>query len=70
MQAAALLDSTAAPAFLVYTSDHGENLPSDHNGVSIHLGPCTTIEDGTVPSFALWNEAMSARSTRRFRARR
>jgi glucan phosphoethanolaminetransferase (alkaline phosphatase superfamily) len=66
MQVATLLDSTTAPAFLVYTSDHGENLPSDHNGVSIHLGPRTTIEDGTVPAFALWNEAM-ARS--RFPAR-
>jgi glucan phosphoethanolaminetransferase (alkaline phosphatase superfamily) len=55
---AGLLDAASAPAFLVYTSDHGENLPSDHNGIAIHLGPRTTSEDGTVPSFVLWNKAM------------
>jgi glucan phosphoethanolaminetransferase (alkaline phosphatase superfamily) len=59
LQIAALMDSTSAPAFLVYTSDHGENLHSDHNGVAIHLGPRTTIEDGTVPSFVLWNRTMA-----------
>ncbi len=56
---AAILDSTSAPAFLVYTGDHGENLQSDHNGVAAHLGPRTTVEDGTVPSFVLWNQAMA-----------
>jgi glucan phosphoethanolaminetransferase (alkaline phosphatase superfamily) len=62
LKVAALLDSTSAPAFLVYTSDHGENLHSDHNGVAMHLGPRTTIEDGTVPSFVLWNQAMAKTS--------
>jgi glucan phosphoethanolaminetransferase (alkaline phosphatase superfamily) len=60
LQFAALLDTTPAPAFLVYTSDHGENLHSDHNGVALHLGPRTTVEDATVPSFVLWNAAMAA----------
>jgi glucan phosphoethanolaminetransferase (alkaline phosphatase superfamily) len=59
LEIADLLDTTSAPGFLVYTSDHGENLPSDHNGIAIHLGPRTTREDGTVPSFVLWNEAMA-----------
>jgi glucan phosphoethanolaminetransferase (alkaline phosphatase superfamily) len=59
LEFAGLLDATSAPAFLVYTSDHGENLPSDHNGIAIHLGPRTTSEDGTVSSFVLWNEAMA-----------
>lgn len=57
---ARMLDATEAPAFLVYTSDHGENLRSDHNGLLYHLGPRTSIKDGTVPSFALWNEAMAS----------
>jgi len=59
LQVAAILDAAPAPAFLVYTSDHGENLHSDHNGVVAHLGPRTTQRDGTVPSFALWNRAMA-----------
>jgi glucan phosphoethanolaminetransferase (alkaline phosphatase superfamily) len=59
LEFAGLLDATSAPAFLVYTSDHGENLRSDHNGIAIHLGPRTTSEDGTVPSFVLWNKAMA-----------
>jgi glucan phosphoethanolaminetransferase (alkaline phosphatase superfamily) len=54
----ALLDATPAPAFLVYSSDHGENLPSDHNGVTLHLGPRATLKDGTTTSFVLRNKAM------------
>jgi glucan phosphoethanolaminetransferase (alkaline phosphatase superfamily) len=57
---AQILDTTASPAFLVYTSDHGENLRSDHNGLLYHLGPRTSSKDGTVPSFVLWNQAMAA----------
>jgi glucan phosphoethanolaminetransferase (alkaline phosphatase superfamily) len=56
---ATILDSTAAPAFLIYVSDHGENLPSDHNGLVTHLGPRTSIRVGTVPAFVLWNKAMA-----------
>lgn len=59
LEVAAILDSTAAPAFLIYVSDHGENLPSDHNGLMTHLGPRTSIAAGTVPAFVLWNKAMA-----------
>jgi len=59
LQVATILDHSAAPAFLVYTSDHGENLPRDHNGLWAHLGPRTSTEDGFVPSFVLWNKAMA-----------
>lgn len=59
LDVAALLDATTAPAFLIYTSDHGENLPSDRNGLQGHLAPRTSIEDGTVPAFVLWNKAMA-----------
>jgi glucan phosphoethanolaminetransferase (alkaline phosphatase superfamily) len=59
VELAQMLDSTLAPAFLVYTSDHGENLHSDRNGMFMHVGPRTSVEDGTVPSFALWNKAMA-----------
>jgi glucan phosphoethanolaminetransferase (alkaline phosphatase superfamily) len=59
LDVAALLDSVSAPAFLIYTSDHGENLPSDHNGLQGHLAPRTSRQDGTVPAFVLWNEAMA-----------
>lgn len=55
---AKLLDASKVPAFLVYSSDHGENLPGDHNGVLIHLGPRATLRDGTTTSFVLWNAAM------------
>lgn len=54
-----LLDSFSAPAFLVYTSDHGEDLPGDPSGQMLHLGPRTTREVGTVPSIVLWNRAMA-----------
>jgi len=59
LQVADILDLTASPAFLVYASDHGENLPSDHNGLQIHLGPRTSVQDGTVSAFVLWNKAMA-----------
>lgn len=56
---ASILDSVSAPAFLVYTSDHGEDLPGDPSGQMLHLGPRTTREVGTVPSIVLWNRAMA-----------
>ena len=59
-QLAALLDQTTVPAYLVYSSDHGENLPRDHNGVLLHLGPRATLRDGTTTSFVLWNAAMAS----------
>jgi glucan phosphoethanolaminetransferase (alkaline phosphatase superfamily) len=59
LDVAAILDATNAPAFLIYVSDHGENLPSDHNGLLTHLGPRTSIIAGTVPAFVLWNKAMA-----------
>lgn len=56
---ASILDSASAPGFLVYTSDHGEDLPGDPSGQKLHLGPRTTWEVGTVPSIVLWNRAMA-----------
>jgi glucan phosphoethanolaminetransferase (alkaline phosphatase superfamily) len=53
-----LLDRSTVPAFLVFTSDHGENLPGDHNGLRSHLGPRASIQDGTVPAIILWNKTM------------
>ena len=54
-----LLDRNSSPAFLVYTSDHGENLPSDQNGLRGHLGARTSRAVALVPSFILWNTAMA-----------
>lgn len=54
-----LLDRTTVPAFLVFSSDHGENLPSDHNGLKGHLGGRASIHDGTTTSFVIWNKAMA-----------
>jgi glucan phosphoethanolaminetransferase (alkaline phosphatase superfamily) len=55
---AAFLDKIAVPAFVVYVSDHGDNLEHDHNGVIRHLGPRTTQQDGFVSALVLWNRAM------------
>jgi len=59
LDVATILDSATAPAFLVYTSDHGENLPRDHNGLKVHLASRTSTEDGMVPAFVIWNKAMA-----------
>lgn len=51
-----ILDENRDPAFLIFTSDHGENLPSDHNGVLMHENRITQ-QDGHVAAFVLWNKA-------------
>ena len=58
-QIGALLDRSAVPAFAVFASDHGENLPSDRNGLLTHIGPRTSRWDGTTSSLVLWNKAMA-----------
>jgi glucan phosphoethanolaminetransferase (alkaline phosphatase superfamily) len=59
LQIASLLDQTAAPAFAVYTGDHGENLPSDHNGLLLHMGPRTSQKDAMTTALVIWNQAMA-----------
>jgi glucan phosphoethanolaminetransferase (alkaline phosphatase superfamily) len=57
MLAAAVLDQQTEPAFLVFTSDHGENLPSDGTGKRYHAGPSSGRHDSIVPTLILWNSA-------------
>lgn len=57
---AAMLDQSPQPAFLVFSGDHGENLPSDRNGLLTHLGPRASRQDGRTTSLVLWNKAMLA----------
>jgi glucan phosphoethanolaminetransferase (alkaline phosphatase superfamily) len=52
---AAMIDGLSTPAFVVYVSDHGENLLVDHNGIHFHIGARTTAKAAYVPSFVLWN---------------
>ncbi len=59
LDAAAILDAQAEPAFLVFTSDHGENLPSDHTGKKYHALPVSGKNDTTVPVLVLWNRAFA-----------
>ncbi|MES2018621.1 MAG: sulfatase-like hydrolase/transferase [Pseudomonadota bacterium] len=59
LQAAAILDAQKEPAFLVFTSDHAENLPSDKSGKHFHAGPATGKFDTTVPTLVLWNRAFA-----------
>lgn len=59
LQAATVLDAQTEPAFLVFTSDHGENLPSDKTGKRFHSGPSNGQFDTTVPVLVLWNRAFS-----------
>jgi glucan phosphoethanolaminetransferase (alkaline phosphatase superfamily) len=54
---AALVDAIAIPAFVVYVSDHGENLLADHNGMHYHFGARTTAKAAYVPAVVLWNSA-------------
>jgi len=54
---AALVDDIPTPAFLVYVSDHGENLLADHNGMHYHFGARTTAKAAYVPALVLWNSA-------------
>ena len=53
-----ILDEISEPAYLVFSGDHGENLPMDRNGLIAHLGARASIHDGTTTSLVLWNRAM------------
>lgn len=56
---AELLDRQSEPSFLVFTSDHGENLPSDKTGKRYHAGQVSGKNDTMVPALVLWNKAFS-----------
>ena len=53
----AMIDGLSTPTFVVYVSDHGENLLIDHNGIHFHIGARTTAKAAYVPAFVLWNSA-------------
>lgn len=57
LRAAEVLDAQPEPAFLLFTSDHGENLPSDGTGRRMHAGPTSSRADSVVPTIVLWNAA-------------
>jgi glucan phosphoethanolaminetransferase (alkaline phosphatase superfamily) len=59
LMAANLLDAQKEPAFLVFTSDHGENLPTDGTGKRYHAGPSSGKFDTIVPALVLWNQAFA-----------
>lgn len=59
LSAAAILDRQETPAFLVFTSDHGENLSSDGTGKKYHALPVSGKNDSTVPALVLWNQAFA-----------
>ncbi len=50
-----ILDRSASPGVLVYLSDHGENLPSDHNGLRLHMAARISLAGDLVPGLILWN---------------
>lgn len=54
---AAVLDASGEPAYAVFTSDHGEDLPSDVTGRRRHAGPISGRNNTTVPVLILWNKA-------------
>ncbi len=60
MLAAQVLDEQKVPAFLVFTSDHGENLPSDNTGKRLHAGAWVGRNDTQVPVLILWNASFAA----------
>jgi glucan phosphoethanolaminetransferase (alkaline phosphatase superfamily) len=59
MRLARFLDRLDEPAYLVFTSDHGENLPSDGTGKQFHAGPVNGRNDTLVPALVLWNRAFA-----------
>jgi|GEM_PF-3495660 len=52
-----MIDKVKVPAIAVYTSDHGENLLRDHNGLLRHVSPRSSLAAYMVPVFVMWNEA-------------
>jgi glucan phosphoethanolaminetransferase (alkaline phosphatase superfamily) len=59
LDAANILDQQKQPSFLIFTSDHGENLVSDRTGKKYHALPISGKNDTTVPAIALWNRAFA-----------
>lgn len=52
-----ILDRSPKPAVLVFLSDHGENLPSDHNGLRLHMAARISLAGDLVPGLILWNQS-------------
>lgn len=44
---------------MIFTSEHGENLPSDGTGKRYHAGPVDGRHDSTVPVLVLWTQAFA-----------
>lgn len=44
---------------MLFTSDHGENLPSDGSGLLYHAGALPSRAVMRVPVLALWNKAFA-----------
>lgn len=59
LDAADILDQQTEPSFLVFTSDHGENLVSDGTGKKYHADLVSGKFDTTVPVLFLWNKAFA-----------
>jgi glucan phosphoethanolaminetransferase (alkaline phosphatase superfamily) len=59
LRMAKFMDSLNEPAYLVFTSDHGENLLSDGHGRQFHAGPFNGRADTIVPVLVLWNRAFA-----------
>lgn len=59
LRMAQFMDRLAVPAYLVFTSDHGENLVSDGTGRQYHAGPVNGRHDTIVPALVLWNRAFA-----------
>lgn len=57
IELAQLIDDINDPAFVFFTSDHAENLPSDKTGKKFHALPSSGKFDTTVPALVLWNKA-------------
>lgn len=56
---ASVLDAQSEPSFMVFTSDHAENLRSDGAGKAYHAGGVPGINEVTVPVLILWNRAFA-----------
>lgn len=56
---AQVLDEQTEPSFLVFTSDHAENLPRDGTGKRLHALPLVGKNVTTVPVVILWNRAFA-----------
>ena len=69
LDAASVLDRQTEPAFLIFTSDHGENLMLDHTGKRYHAGSVSGLNDTMVPALALWNRSFAESGRQRILAK-